>query len=412
MTVRSPSYRFHKARNCAVVTIAGRDHYLGAYDSAESWEKYHRLIAEHLANRNLPPAPVEPDAPPLTITELVIAYWRFVQAYYVKNGHPTSEQDTIRQALRFVRALYGSTPACEFTPKRLKAVRQAMIEHKITRKVKVKDEATGKVKEVEKVLRTGLARRFINNQMSRVKRLFAWAVEEELVPVEVHRSLCRVAGLRKGRSAAREKRPIKPVTAADVDAALPALPPTVRTMILVQRLCGGRPQDIVEMKPCDIDRSGPVWEYRPGRHKTEHRERERIVFLGPRAQELLKPYLEVAAPDDYVFSPARSEAVRLTALRQERGLPLDTPSRDRGRWNLRDHYDAASYRRAVRRACRKVGIPVWCPLQLRHAAGTMIRKTYGLEASQAVLGHAELSVTQVYSEVDLATARQVMAEVG
>jgi site-specific recombinase XerD len=51
-------------------------------------------------------------------------------------------------------------------------------------------------------------------------------------------------------------------------------------------------------------------------------------------------------------------------------------------------------------------------LQLRHTAGTLIRKKFGLEASQAVLGHAERSVTQVYSEVDLAAARNVMAEIG
>jgi hypothetical protein len=50
MPVRQPSYRFHKARNCAVVTLNGRDHYLGLYDSPESWEKYHRLIAEWLAS--------------------------------------------------------------------------------------------------------------------------------------------------------------------------------------------------------------------------------------------------------------------------------------------------------------------------------------------------------------------------
>ena len=49
-----PSYRFHKARNCAVVTIGGRDHYLGEYDSPESWEQYHRLVAEHLAARPRP----------------------------------------------------------------------------------------------------------------------------------------------------------------------------------------------------------------------------------------------------------------------------------------------------------------------------------------------------------------------
>ena len=35
-----PSYRFHKARNCAVVTINGRNRYLGPYGSPESKEEY------------------------------------------------------------------------------------------------------------------------------------------------------------------------------------------------------------------------------------------------------------------------------------------------------------------------------------------------------------------------------------
>jgi hypothetical protein len=43
---KTPSYRFHKARNCAVVTIDGRDHYLGVYDSPESRERYHRLVLQ------------------------------------------------------------------------------------------------------------------------------------------------------------------------------------------------------------------------------------------------------------------------------------------------------------------------------------------------------------------------------
>jgi hypothetical protein len=69
----------------------------------------------------------------LTIAELLLAYWKFVESYYIKDGPPTSEPDTIRQAFRFVRQLYNSTAAHEFTPKKLKAVRQAMIEHPIVR---------------------------------------------------------------------------------------------------------------------------------------------------------------------------------------------------------------------------------------------------------------------------------------
>src|SRR5262249_62380334 len=99
MTVRKPSYRFHKARRCAVVTIAGKDHSLGAYDSPESWEKYHRLVAEWFARGGNPPPPDEPEAARFTVNELILRYWRFVRDYYVKEGRPTSEQDTIRQAL-------------------------------------------------------------------------------------------------------------------------------------------------------------------------------------------------------------------------------------------------------------------------------------------------------------------------
>jgi integrase len=395
----------------SVVVLDGKYFYCGPYGSAEARQKYDRLMSEWLANsRRLPPT--EPDQGELTIDELLLAYWTFVKTYYVKDGRPTSEQDTIRQALCFVRRLYGSTLAREFAPLKLKAVRQAMIDHPVTRTVKIKNPATGEIFEEIRVIRHGLARRHINKQVGRIKRMFSWAVEEELVPSRVYRALSRVAGLRKGRSTAREKPRIRPVSDEHIQAALPHVPAVVRTMILVQQLCGGRPQDMVEMKPCDIDRCGPIWEYRPGRHKTEHRDRERIVFLGPRGQELLRPYLEGIDPEEYVFSPRRAEAARLRELRLRRGLPLNKVAKDRGKWSLRDYYDADSYRRAVRRACLKAGIPIWCPLQLRHAAGTLIRKRYGLEASQAVLGHAELSVTQVYSEVDLQRARKVMAEIG
>ena len=46
---RQPSYRYHKARNCAVVTIDGRNRYLGPFDSPESHQEYARLIAEWLS---------------------------------------------------------------------------------------------------------------------------------------------------------------------------------------------------------------------------------------------------------------------------------------------------------------------------------------------------------------------------
>ena len=84
----------------------------------------------------------------------------------------------------------------------------------------------------------------------------------------------------------------------------------------------------------------------------------------------------------------------------------------KGNWTPGDHYDVASYRRAIRRACKRAGIPVWSPNQLRHAAGTNFRKAFGLEAAQAVLGHAELGTTQVYAEVDRELAREAARKMG
>ena len=54
----------------------------------------------------------------------------------------------------------------------------------------------------------------------------------------------------------------------------------------------------------------------------------------------------------------------------------------------------------------------WCPNRLRHSAATEIRKQYGLEAAQVVLGHAAADVTQVYAERDLELARRVIGEAG
>ena len=47
----------------------------------------------------------------------------------------------------------------------------------------------------------------------------------------------------------------------------------------------------------------------------------------------------------------------------------------------------------------------WHPNQLRHTAATMIRRQYGAEAAQAILGHSELSTTEIYAEKNLEAAR-------
>jgi hypothetical protein len=104
------------------------------------------------------------------------------------------------------------------------------------------------------------------------------------------------------------------------------------------------------------------WVYRPGsdqgqcgQHKTAHHGHERLVLIGPKAQEVLRPYVGTKL-DAYCFSPAESERRRGEARREARRTP-PTPSqrarrpKARRKRAPRDHYDETSLRNAVYRAC-------------------------------------------------------------
>jgi integrase len=390
-----PAYRHHKARGLAVVRIEGRDHYLGPYDSPESHAEYRRIVGEWLALGVAPSAsgPVEgstgPAAPP-TVGELILGYVRHADAYYVKDGRPTSEASLIRLSLRVLNRQYGHTPARDFGPMALKAVRQTYID-------------------------SGLCRREVNRRTGHVVRLFRWAVENERVPASAHHGLKAVAGLRKGRAGVRETEPVRPVSDPAVDAVRPFVSRQVWAMIELQRLTGMRPGEVCGMRTLDVDMSGQVWVYTPESHKTEHHGRERRIFLGPAAQAVLAPWLK-ADREAYIFSPREAMEERRADLRKSRKTPVQpsqrcrrkrAPKRQPGR-----RYTKDSYRRAIATACEKAGAPHWHPHQLRHSAATRIRKEFGLDVARTVLGHSSPTVTAVYAEADHEKARAVMSQAG
>jgi integrase len=300
----------------------------------------------------------------------------------------TSEVDCFRATLRRLLKLYGDLPVTEFSPSKLKLVRDEFI-------------------------RDGLARSVVNKNVSRIRHVFRWGVEHEIVPVTVFQALQAVTGLKKGRSPARELGPILPVTTAAIDATLPHLAPTLQVMVRVQLLCGCRPGEICQLRPRDIDRSRDVWCYRPESHKTAHHGDERRIYLGPQAQTLLAPFLE-RAPEVFCFSPAETQAQRLAAKHAARKTPLKygnrpgSNRRQKPRRTPGERYDTDSYRRAIERACQVAKIEPWSPNQLRHARATELRRQYGLDAAQVVLGHQEAFVTQIYAERDFQKAEELM----
>jgi integrase len=381
----------HGQSGQAIVTLrlpdgSRKDVLLGPYGSDASKAEYERVLAEWRATDARSVAPAG-----LTVNELILAFWNHAESYYRNpDGTPTTELKEVRYSLRELKALYGHCAAADFGPLALKAVRQRMVE-------------------------AGLSRKLINKRVDRIKRAFRWAAGEEMVPVTVYQGLRAVAGLVKGRCAARETEPVQPVPEAFMDAVRPYVTRHVGGMIELQRLTGMRPGEACAMRACDLDTTGRVWLYRPPRHKTAWRGKERVIPLGPRAQAVVREFL-TARTQDYLFSPRRAREERFAALRAARKTKVQPSQVSRRKARPQkvpgEYYTVARYGQAVAKACVKAGVPHWHPNQLRHAYATEVRRRYGLEAAQVALGHAQANVTQVYAERDLALALKVAAEVG
>ena len=276
-----------------------------------------------------------------------------------------------------------------------------------------------------------LSRGVINARINRIRRVFNWAVSEELVPSSAHEGLRARAGLRYGRSAARETEPVLPVDDATVNETLPFLAPQIADMVMLQRVTSMRPGDVVIMRACDIQMNSRVWIYEPPSHKTKYRGLRRLIPIGPKGENILRRYLN-RSTDAYLFTPQEAEDSRREQRRQQprarktkafpcelRRLELEKQNRQRRKRKrpLGDRYNSESYYKAVQYGiakARRAGVKVldWFPNQLRHTRATEVRRTHGLEGAQVVLGHAHADVTQIYAERNMALATDIAEMTG
>ena len=411
-----PVYRFHRRTERAIVTVRNgdgsrRDIMLpGDFNSPESRQEYERILALLRANGGCLPASGGAQAD-LTVNELVLRFMNeHVLTYYVDpiNKNPTTEQDAFRGALRPLTRLFGSLPSAEFGPLSLRTVREAMI----TGSWLNEDEKTQYANAKRHI---GLARTTINKHVSRIRMMFRWATEMQLLPATVLHALQAMKGLRKGRSGARETIPVVPVSPDVVYATLPHLPPVIRDMVQLQLYTGARGGEICSMRAIEIDMTGEIWLYRPGQHKTQWMGHQRTIAIGPRGQEIVKKYLK-AKVNAYLFSPAEQDALIKATQREKRKSKVQPSQvcRKKPKPKLKpgERFKVPAYNRAIARACQKEGIPSWHTHQLRHTAALLIEREFGLDAARAALGHRTANITAMYSGIDVEKAAQVMAKIG
>lgn len=392
-----PRYRKHKQSGQAIVTLPDglggrRDVLLGKYGTKQSRLEYDRVITEWEAAGRQTPANIRGTADFL-VNELLAAYWNHVEEYYRHpDGTPTIEVHNIKLALRPLRQLYGSTAAAEFDSLALEAVRL-------------------------KMLNAGHCRTRINKDVARVKRVFKWAASKKLLPVSVHQTLTTVEGLRAGRSKARETAPVTPVREGLVEATLLYLSPPVAAMVQLQLLTGMRPGEVVRMRGIDLDTAGKIWLYRPGsdqgpvgQHKTSWHGHKRVIMIGPRGQEILRPWLRLNL-NEFLFQPKEAEEARDRKRRLERRTRM-TPSQAGRRRKRRpgrgptDHYTVAAYAHAVQQACRRAGTRVRVTMDPA-GAGTAVK----IEATTQAGTYQQTQPGQLVGRViSLTTGKLVMRD--
>ncbi len=409
-----PKYALHRASGQARVRIDGKDHYLGEYGSPASKALYEHLKQDWHYKRDV-------TGWTCTIDDLAVKFMEFAAGHYLKHGEPTSEANNIRIALRPLVKLFGRKKVANFEPADLERY-------------------------IEELISAGVARTSINRQLSRIRLVFKWGVRKGIVTTAVYAGVKVVPGLQYGRTKAVETDPVKPVSEAAVEAVKPFVSRQIWGMIQLQLATGMRPGEVIRVRGCDLNMSGKAWEYTPSTHKTEHHGKKRIIFIGPRGQEIIREFLkaDLAA---YLFSPSdaraefdeRRKASRKSAISPSQGSrrPKIAPRKRPG-----ERYTVCSYGQAVRNACELAfGMPedlrkipaslpesekserrarasewrrrfAWHPHQLRHTAATTLRRAFGIEAARTVLGHASAGITEVYAEMDHDKAREVMAKIG
>ena len=302
-----------------------------------------------------------------SINQLADSWLRHCADYYrkPKTRRPTGEAASCETAVRPLRLVAGTINAETMTAAKLAEARRWLLGN------------------------TANSRKTINKKIGQTIRMFRWACDPEqaMLPEEVLGRLLALRPLAIGRTSAPETTglcAIKRGQLTDVLAALAEppkrinprrVPRSVRlsrlqmmTMLELQAESGMRPGELCSMAmeyisphPVNPD----VWVYRPYEHKAEHHGKKREVALYQADQNLIRRWMQVSG----------IETGRLFSL------------------------TVTSYRQGVQRTLKRAGLPKWTPQQVRHFAGTELRRELGIDAAQAQLGHNNVRTTEIYAEV-------------
>ncbi len=227
--------------------------------------------------------------------------------------------------------------------------------------------------------------------------LFAWAAIKGKVDETQPAMLALVKPPTQGTEAG-QVRPAKvqtPVSESDFRAALPFLLPASRAACELIWLTASRPSEVLTLLGADVVRTGNIltakkqefelpsgmWAAVRTNHKMARKGFDRVLFFGKRSQAVLKA-LEMK-PERFLFLSKR-----------------------------RRPYNHNSLGNALERACKRAGVPVFTPYQIRHGAAVAALREFSEPEVGVWMGHKSRGVTGRYAGTDLKTAAKVAATMG
>ena len=392
MAYSNPPYRKNHQGE-AYVRINGCKYMLGKHGSQASLHKYELLILEWEASgKSILFGRTIDD---ITVAEVMLGYNDYLSKEAERKG-PKSEANRSRNMFNHLPKVYRSYRVRDFKLDQLRAVRLLMI-------------------------KGGLARRTINGEISRLLRMFQWAIKENYFSTEECATLFQIKRLQEGEFGVKELPPIRCVSPQTVFKTIPHCSPVVADLVLLQMKTGCRSAELLNLRLADIDCSGEFWIADVKQHKNKHRGKDRMLVFDVSCQAILKKYLD-REPTEFLFQPCESEQVR--RAKKTRKTPLNSGNSPGNSKRVREGratrrkpgpcYSSQSYGRAIRYACEQAfAVPEgaspseakrwrnehrWTPHQLRHTAATIMRETYGAEATAVLLGHSKIDTTLIYAE--------------
>ena len=333
-----------------------------ALDAAARYWEEHTRIAPRSDSRGV------------SVAELCAMWAEHCREYY-----PSASAMNAVADVRLFRDLFGNAAVAELTHADMLQLRDALI-------------------------RSGVCRRTVNDRLNRVKFMIGWALDEAIIPASVKAELTQVKPVKRGRTAAPERTPVRPVDDATIEVTVAKMMPNTADMVRVHRLTGMRPGELCALRWSLIDTSRTPWVYRvpPDANKNNWRGelgQPRVVCIGPKARAILDRHRDGDVP----FSPVRAFAEYIEVRRAARVTPFYGKGKGAGGSPhvtrvLGETWTTNAYTKTIHAACRRAKITPWGANRLRHAFATEVRRAFGLEAARAVLGHTDGGcITDVYT---------------